>query len=258
MWPNSLWLNQYNPLAYNFEDLQSPDDLESGFSLSNSSSPPVFELPLPILDSSSLSTEDPFNQKSLIDPWVIPITAFENNTNTTPTAPCNSPSGENFPAIATPSLVSSPDSSESNSPWDVVEHDVGTKRPTTMRARKQHRSENSRAKVPTCPKRQNLHNLIEKRYRNNLNSKIQTLRDSIPSLRSATTDDEEGEDGMDSDAAAEIRKVQKCNKGVILEKAIGYIAELEKEVESLSKENARLQLMIKGYTSSYLRLAARC
>lgn len=208
-----MWLNQYDLLAYNFEDLQSLDDLESGFSLFNSSSPPVFELPSPISDSSSLSANDPFDQNSFIDPWIISTTAFE---NTTPTAPCNSPSKENSPAIATPNLASSPGSSESNSAWDVVENDVGTKRPTTMRARKQHRSENSRAKVPACPKRQNAHNLIEKKYRNNLNSRIQALRDSIPSLRSPTKENEEGEDGMDGDATAESRKVQKCNKVIYI------------------------------------------
>lgn len=78
-----------------------------------------------------------------------------------------------------------------------------------MRARK-HQSKNSRAKSP-CSKRQNAHNLIEKRYRNNLNCKINTLRNSIPSLRSATKENEEGEDGTDSDAG-ESNKVQKCNK----------------------------------------------
>jgi hypothetical protein len=88
---------------------------------------------------------------------------------------------------------------------------VETKKPTTMRAGKKHQSGNSRARSPIC-KSQNSHNLIEKRYRNNLNAKINTLRDSIPSLRSATKENEEGgEDGMDSDAG-ERRKGQKCNK----------------------------------------------
>jgi hypothetical protein len=183
--------------------LQSLDDLESGSNLSNSSSPPEFRLPSPISDSSSLSVEGPFDQKSLINPWVI-LTAFENNTN--PTAPCNSP-GENFRGILIPSLASSPGSSESDSPWDV-EHDVEIKRPS-LPARK-HRSGSSRAKSP-CLKPRNAHNLIEKRYRNNLNSKINTLRDSIPSLRSATKENEEGEDGMDSNAG-ESRRIQKCNK----------------------------------------------
>ncbi|KAH8772399.1 helix-loop-helix DNA-binding domain-containing protein [Hyaloscypha finlandica] len=248
VWPNYAWLND-NPLACKYEGFQSFDDLESSFNLSSSSSPPLFELPSPISDSSSLSEANLFNQKSLIDLLVRP-TAIRNNTIAL-TAPCNSPSGENFPAIATPNLASSPGSSEANSPWDV-EHEAGVKRSTTRTQKR--RSENSRAKVP-CSKHKNSHNLIEKKYRNNLNSKIQTLRDSIPSLRSARREDED-EDGMDSDAAGS-RTVQKCNKGTILEKAIEYIAQLEKEIESLSKENSGLQLMVKGYTPHYLALGAR-
>lgn len=165
----------------------------------------MFELPSPVSDSSPLSEANLFDQKSLIDLWVSP-TAVRSNT-IAPTASYNSPSGENFPAIAVPNLASPPSSSESNSPWDV-EHDAGTKRSTT-RTRKR-RSENSQAKVPYS-KHRNSHNLIEKKYRNNLNSKIQILRDSIPSLRSATRESEEAGDGMDSDATGS-RTVQKCNK----------------------------------------------
>jgi hypothetical protein len=200
---------EYNPLAYNFEDLQSLDNQESYFKL-EPSSPLEFSLPSPISDSSSISAEDQFDQKPVIDPWVLP-TALENNANT-PTAPCNSPFEEDFPATAMiPNFASSPASSSSNSSWELEQPDVKTKT-TTMRSRKQkqQRSEkDSRAKPqsPSCLKRQNSHNLIEKRYRNNLNTKINSLRDSIPSLRSTTKEDED----MDSDC--ESRKVvQKCNK----------------------------------------------
>jgi len=250
LWPNYLWLNQCSPLVYNFDDLQSLDDPKSGSNLSICSSPPEFGLPSPISDSSSLSAEDAFDQKSLIDLWAVP-TPFENDTNTL-TASCNSPSGEDFPGIMIPGLASSPSSSESNSPRDV-EHDMRIKGPTP-RARK-HQSGNSRAKSP-CLKPQNAHNLIEKRYRNNLNCKINTLRDSIPSLRSAKKENEESEDGMDSNAV-ESRKTQKCNKGIILDKAVEYIAELEKQIKSTSKANAALQLMIKDGVPSYLMLGSR-
>ncbi|CZR68179.1 uncharacterized protein PAC_18078 [Phialocephala subalpina] len=249
LYPNYLWLNQYSPLAFDFKDLQSLNNLES-YNPFNSSSSPGFELPSPVSDASSLTVEDRFDQKSFIDPWVIP-TAFENNTNT-PAAPCNSPFAENSPVISTPSLASSPGSSVSNSPWDV-ERDVETKKPT-MRVRK-HRSETSRAKSPIS--KQNSHNLVEKRYRNNLNGKIHALRNSIPSLCSATKGNEEGEDGMDSDDD-ERRKVQKCNKGIILDKAIEYIAELEKDVQRLSKENAGLKLMVKGDIPNYPMSGLQC
>jgi len=61
---------------------------------------------------------------------------------------------------------------------------------------------------------------------------------------------------MDSDCESR-KAVQKCNKGIILDKAIEYIAQLEKEVQRISKENSGLQSMIKGNLPSYLRLGLR-
>lgn len=246
--PNYMWFDQYNPLPFDFEDLQSFGDLES-CNLSTSSSPPEFALPSPISDASH-TPEDRSDQKSFIDSWLVP-TAFENNT-TTPAAPCNSPT------LSPPSLASSPSSSESNFPWDV-DRDVETKKskPTvTMRTGKgrNQSSETSRGKSasPIGKRQKNSHNLIEKRYRNNLNSKINALRDSIPSFRFAGKE-EEGEDAMDSDAG-ERRKAQKCNKGIILDKAIQCIAELEKEVQRLQRENSGLQMIVKGRIPNYLTL----
>jgi len=244
-----MWLNQYNPLAFDFEDLQSLDDLES-CNLSNSSSPPEFALPSPISDASPLNAEDLFDQKSFIEPWLIP-TAFENST-ATPAAPCNSPT------LSAPSLASSPSSSESNSLWGV-DRDVELKKSkstVSLRTGKKNQlSETSRGKSasPIGKGQKNSHNLIEKRYRNKLNSKINALRDSIPSLCSTVKEEEEGEDAMDSDSGG-MRKAQKCNKGIIIDKAIQYIAELEKEVQRLSKENSRLETIVKGWIPNYLML----
>jgi hypothetical protein len=46
-------------------------------------------------------------------------------------------------------------------------------------------------------------------------------------------------------------------QGIILDKAVEYIAELEKQIESTSKANAALQLMIKDGVPSYLMLGLR-
>jgi hypothetical protein len=88
-----------------------------------------------------------------------------------------------------------------------------SKSPVSLRTGKKNQlSETSRGKSssPIGKGQKNSHNLIEKRYRNNLNSKINALRDSIPSLCS-TAKEEEGEDAMDSDSG-EMRKAPKCNK----------------------------------------------
>lgn len=246
--PNYMWFNQYNPLAFDFEDLQSLD-LKS-YNLSNSSCLPEFALPSPILDDPSLNTEDRFDQKSFIEPWLIP-TAFENSTATPAAAPHSSPT------LSAPSLASSPSSSESDSQWDVDRDAEPKKSKSTVSLRtgkKNQLSETSRGKSasPIGKRQNNSHNLIEKRYRNNLNSKISALRDCIPSLCS-TVKEEEGEDAMDSDSG-ERRRAQKCNKGKVLEKAIQYIAELERDVQRLSKENSRLQMTVRSRIPNYLML----
>jgi hypothetical protein len=196
------YATEYDTLA--FEDLQSLSDPISVDNLFLSSSPPAFELPSPISDCSSLGVEDPFDQKPLINPWVVPTDLKINTIN--PTASWSTPSGENSPAMQIPDLTSSSESSRSNSPRDIA-HDIETKK-STKRGRK-HPSENGRVKSPVSSHHKT-HNLIEKRYRNNLNTKIMSLRDSIPSLRS-TNENKDGENDMDSDAG-ENKKTLKCSK----------------------------------------------
>lgn len=108
--------------------------------------------------------------------------------------------------METPDLDLSSGSSRSSSPQET-EHVRRTKNPTKLGRKR--RSEDCQAKSSRS-KPNNAHNLIEKKYRNNLNNKIQALRDCIPSLHS-TVKEEGGENDMDSDAG-ESRKAQKCNK----------------------------------------------
>lgn len=92
------------------------------------------------------------------------------------------------------------------------------------------------------------HNMIEKRYRNNLNDKISALRDAVPSLRAAARRLEQGpnSDGSsvdaDDDAGPDVlAPVQKLNKATILSKAAEYIAYLEKQNRKLGEENEKLR-----------------
>ena len=86
------------------------------------------------------------------------------------------------------------------------------------------------------------HNVIEKRYRANLNDKIAELRDSVPSLRVAkrvvqdaasAEDEEEDLDGL--------TPTNKLNKASILTKAVEYIHHLELRNRKLDDENVALK-----------------
>lgn len=97
------------------------------------------------------------------------------------------------------------------------------------------------ASTPAAKKRP--HNVIEKRYRANLNEKIAELRDSVPSLRSAqkskvreaANGDSDDED-LDGLAAS-----NKLNKASILTKAVEYIRHLEFRTKRLEEENKSLK-----------------
>jgi hypothetical protein len=107
------------------------------------------------------------------------------------------------------------------------------------------------------------HNLIEKRYRTNLNDKIAALRDSIPALRVAvrrtedqSSEEEEGATGLgqhcipkseiEEEDLGGLAPAQKLNKAVILSKATEYIVYLEKKNRNLAKENAELRSRVEG------------
>lgn len=86
----------------------------------------------------------------------------------------------------------------------------------------------------TKPKPKRAHNVIEKRYRANLNDKIAELRDSVPALRSA-----KGTAGVtveDDEVPA-----NKLNKASILSKATEYIRHLETRNKRLEEENMALK-----------------
>jgi Domain of unknown function (DUF2014)/Helix-loop-helix DNA-binding domain len=83
------------------------------------------------------------------------------------------------------------------------------------------------------------HNVIEKRYRANLNEKIAELRQSVPILRNSAKgvkDGEEAEDDVGDQAGS-----SKLNKASILTKAVEYIRHLELRNKKLDDENLALK-----------------
>lgn len=76
------------------------------------------------------------------------------------------------------------------------------------------------------------HNVIEKRYRNNLNDKIVELRNSVPSLRAMGRANKA--DG--SEDLGGLTPAHKLNKATVMAKATEYIKHLEKRNKTMSDE----------------------
>lgn len=100
------------------------------------------------------------------------------------------------------------------------------------------------------PPKKTAHNMIEKRYRTNLNDKIAALRDSVPSLRvmSRPNGTEEDDDPEDLEG---LTPAHKLNKATVLSKATEYIRHLEKRNKRLQDEVNTL----KGRLESYEKMA---
>lgn len=87
------------------------------------------------------------------------------------------------------------------------------------------------------PAKKRAHNVIEKRYRANLNDKIAELRDSVPSLRTKNPNGDSNEENDDAEATP----ASKLNKASILSKATEYIKHLEIRNKRLEDENTGLK-----------------
>ena len=93
------------------------------------------------------------------------------------------------------------------------------------------------------PTKKRPHNVIEKRYRANLNEKIAELRDSVPSLRivkKTQTGEDQAGDSENEDLDG-LTPGSKLNKASILTKAVEYIRHLETRNRRLDDENRSLK-----------------
>lgn len=101
------------------------------------------------------------------------------------------------------------------------------------------------------PVKKTAHNMIEKRYRTNLNDKIAALRDSVPSLR-VITKSSKGEDGAEEEDLQGLTPAHKLNKATVLSKATEYIRHLEKRNARLNEENALMKARISAFEKLFL------
>ncbi|KAN0083525.1 protein of unknown function (DUF2014) domain containing protein [Elaphomyces granulatus] len=107
--------------------------------------------------------------------------------------------------------------------------------------------------IRKLPSKKRAHNVVERRYRANLNDKIAELKDSVPSLRAnkgnlsgicITDGDGDGEGEEDHDNKAAIH-ANKLNKASILSKATEYIHHLEVRNKRLEDENKVLKTRLR-------------
>ncbi|KAK3290357.1 helix-loop-helix DNA-binding domain-containing protein [Chaetomium fimeti] len=148
--------------------------------------------------------------------------------------------------------ASSPCDSEEPAPKSAA---TSPPSPTTSAA-------NRPSATPTTPTgtpapKKTAHNMIEKRYRTNLNDKITQLRDAVPSLRilahqrsPTTTTDATAAAAADVDvdeaATGNGGGGGRLNKATILSKATEYIMQLERRNLGLEAENGALRGRVEG------------
>ncbi|KAF6821487.1 helix-loop-helix DNA-binding domain-containing protein [Colletotrichum plurivorum] len=102
------------------------------------------------------------------------------------------------------------------------------------------------------PVKKTAHNMIEKRYRTNLNDKIAALRDSVPSLR-IMSKSARGEDTTeDREELHGLTPAHKLNKATVLSKATEYIRHLEKRNNRLLDENSAMQARIGAFEKLFM------
>jgi len=101
-----------------------------------------------------------------------------------------------------------------------------------------------------CQSRKRGHNAIEKRYRTNLNEKINCLRDGVPALiRTSSTDSKSDDEVEDSDTEGVDCKngQQKYGKAAVLTRALEYIKHLEGATNRLGSEASTLRTRVGAF-----------
>lgn len=147
-----------------------------------------------------------------------------------------------LPQVKIPSEPSSPTTSNS-----MESRSTSQESETQSRKCKKRKWSVDEEEVPNaqkCQSRKRGHNAIEKRYRTNLNDKINRLRQGIPPFwRRSSSDSKAGDEREDSDPQTVDKRTgqQKYGKAAILTRALEYIQHLESTNESLSDEVAVLR-----------------
>lgn len=213
----------------------------------------------PLFQSPQMNLDMPSRQQTSISARA-PATGLP-----TPPEPTQSNQQRRYPARANLKRKSSSDdgASSPSSPRSSCSPPPPQRRHTAPSTKEESPSTTTVSK-PTLGPKKTAHNMIEKRYRNNLNDKIAALRDSVPALRVMVhrlehadddvnnsgniMDEIKAEAGLDvEDDLGGVAPAHKLNKATILSKATEYIAHLERKNRSLAKENSALRNRVEGF-----------
>ncbi|APA06875.1 hypothetical protein sscle_02g016450 [Sclerotinia sclerotiorum 1980 UF-70] len=139
--------------------------------------------------------------------------------------------------------------SKSNSISSPESQDMSRKRKSSAEADEDDEDESGGQHPPV---KKTAHNMIEKRYRNNLNDKIAALRDSVPSLRIMQKSARGEVTADDRDELQGLTPAHKLNKATVLSKATEYIRHLEKRNSRLQDENNQMKTRINAFEKLFV------
>lgn len=153
------------------------------------------------------------------------------------------------PPVSTPSLHHSPSSINNGSSSANSSPEPVLLNPKKRKSSASDDSETGHAakKDKPAPMKKTAHNMIEKRYRTNLNDKIAALRDSVPSLRVMSRPNGGNEEDDDPEDLEGLTPAHKLNKATVLSKATEYIRHLEKRNKRLVEEINTLKSRMDSY-----------
>ncbi|KAK3067107.1 Clr6 histone deacetylase associated PHD protein-2 Cph2, partial [Teratosphaeriaceae sp. CCFEE 6253] len=182
--------------------------------------------------------------------WALPSTIVPEDVILPALSADNIPLGYNFAATSIPpSLDHSPDSSSqqrsslsgksgSNSPPEQAPPKKRGGRKRKVEIEQEQLAEQFESQDgDEPPMKKTSHNVIEKRYRNNLNDKIVELRNAVPALRAMGR----ANHGADEEDLEGLTPAHKLNKATVMGKATEYIRHLEKRNKTMGDEMASLQ-----------------
>lgn len=139
-----------------------------------------------------------------------------------------------------PTIKEEEDSSQHSAATQIKEESESPKPVPALKTK----IETKNNKVTKPKKEKTSHNMIEKRYRTNINEKILALRDCVPSLRCVVDGSPTAEKELDG-----LTPASKLNKATVLTKATEYILHLQSKNELLIKELNEMRAKFNGAPS---------